>query len=140
MKAFDAVKFFEAQIARRTGLKVVLMPSPLSEPGVHVKLSCRKVLRLKVGPRLGEREVRLYAVVDGSVESETGLGMAIDACEGLATYLAGCDRLEDANGDAIANTRVVATTNDNDGILQDPDKDSVAWLDDLYFVVLTIPA
>jgi len=141
MKAYDAVKLFEAQLARGTGLKVVLMPNALKEPGIHLKLSCRKVLKEKLGAKpTGEREIRLYVYVDGSVISETGLRMALDACESLASYLAGCTRLESDQGLPIANTRVVATTNDGDGILQDPDKDEVAWLDDLYFVSLTIPA
>jgi hypothetical protein len=141
MKAFEAVKLFEEQLARGTGLKVVLMPNALKEPGIHIKLSCRKVLKEKLGARpTGEREIRLYVYVDGSVISETGLGLALDACESLASYLAGCSRLEGALGAPIANTRVVSTTNEGDGILQDPDKDEVAWLDDLYFVSIMIPA
>jgi hypothetical protein len=141
MNAYESVKLFEAQVRRATGLKVVLMPSPIKEPGPHVKLAVRKVVSTKA-PRAaqGEREVRLFASLDGNVESETGLKLALEACEKLAVYLVACERLEDAQGAAIANTRVISKSNDDDGILQDPDKETVAWLDDLHYVSVFIPA
>lgn len=140
MKAFDAVKLFESQVRRDTGLKVVLMPSPLKEQGPHVKLSVRKVVSTKA-PRAAqsEREIRLFVSLDGSVESETGLKLALDACEALTAYLVVCERLKDATGAIIANTRIISKSNDDDGILQDPDKETVAWLDDLHFVSVFIP-
>jgi hypothetical protein len=141
MMAFAAVKYFEAQLARATGLKVILAPSTLKEPGPHVKLALRKVVVPKT-PKAAQasKTVRLFAVVDGSAESETGLRLALEACEAMADYLVHCVRLEDETGTAIADTRIESTVNEDDGILQDPDNGNIAWLDDTHFVSITIPA
>jgi hypothetical protein len=141
MNAIGAVLLFRSQIERHTGLKVILAPSPLKEPGVHVKIVVRKVL-VPERPKAAQNthEVRLYVSIDGSVESDTGLALALSACETLGAYLTTCTRLEDEHGEQIANTRVVSTANEDDGILQDPDNGNLAWLDDLHFVTLSIPA
>lgn len=141
MKAYDAVKLFSAQITRSTGCKTILAPSPLKEPGPHVRVVVRKVVTpLKPKAAQSEREIRLYVSVDGSAESETGLRMALETCEALSDYLSGCTRLEDQFGAAISSTRVTSRANEDDGILEDPDNGNVAWLDDLHFVTLFIPA
>jgi hypothetical protein len=137
----DVAKLFEAQLARRTGAKVILAPSPLKEPGPHITVKVRKVIAPKM-PRGAMRahELRLYVSVEGKVESETGRKMAIDTCEAASTYLAEVSHLEDEGGNPIPNTRVIATINEDDGILGDPDDDKVAWIDDLHYVTIAYPA
>jgi hypothetical protein len=141
MTGFDVAHLFGGQLLRRTGLKVVLRPSPLKEPGPHVDVAVRKIVVPKGTKAASEQhELRLYVFMQGSVESNTGLEMAMDACETLATYLESITRLEDVDGNPIANTRVTSTVNEDDGILSDPEDEKIAWLDDLYSVNIWYPA
>lgn len=143
MTAFDVVHLFEKQIARRTGLKTVLAPSPLKEPGPHVKVLVRKVsLPARPVAAQGHRELRLYVSLEGRLESDAGLKLALGGCESLAGYLLTTPglHLEDETGAAIANTRITATPDENDGLVGDPDDDKVAWADELIYVSVFYPA
>jgi hypothetical protein len=141
MMGKEAARLFVEQLRRRTLQKVVFLPSPLKEPGPHISVAIRKIVVPKK-PRAAaaEHEVRLYVTMEGKVESETGRDMAVDLCESLSTYLDSATRLEDADGNQIANTRITATVNEDDGILGDPDDDKVAWIDDLHYVTIAYPA
>lgn len=141
MIAYDAVVAFKDQVTRRTGLKTVLAPTPLKDPGPVVKISVRKVLRhAAVQARQDpEREIRLTVRLDGMVESLTGLKAAVEACDALASFLTGATRLEDDTGASIASTRVTETVNEEDGILEDPESGAVAWVQDDHFVTIRLP-
>jgi hypothetical protein len=140
MTPYDATLAFAEQLRNRTGLKVIVSPSPLKEPAPHVKVNVRKILRAKApAAAASEYELRLIVSADGKVESETGLKLAVEACTALVDYLGSASRLEDAVGAAIAGTRIKETVNEDDGILEDPENGNVAWIDDLHYVSVWIP-
>ncbi|HOX30914.1 MAG TPA: hypothetical protein PLB91_01215 [Spirochaetales bacterium] len=141
MTANQAADYFEKQLARRTGLKVVHLPSPLKEPGVHIKMLERKVI-VPRSPKAAQssHELRLYVSVSGSCESETGRREAVAACETLAEYLKDELHLENDAGLPIAGTRITSSISEDDGILGDPDNEKLAWIDDLHYVAISYPA
>jgi len=141
MNANQAATYFEKQLTRRTGLKVVHLPSPLKGPGVHIKMLERKVI-VPHSPKAAQssHELRLYVAVSGSCESDTGRRDAVAACETLAEYLQAELHLEGDEGLPIAGTRVTATISEDDGILGDPDNERLAWIDDLHYVTVSYPA
>jgi hypothetical protein len=143
MTAIDVAHLFEKQIARRTGIKTILAPSSLKESGPHVKVLVRKVLvPARPAAAQGQHELRLYVSLEGKLESDTGLKMALDDCESLAVYILTTPslHLEDETGKAIANTLITAKPDENDGLVGDPDDDKVAWADDLIYVSVFYPA
>lgn len=141
MSPYDAVVAFSSQVGRHTGLSVVVSPSPLRDPAPHAKVAVRKILRSrKTTSSAKEYEIRLFVSVDGRVESETGLKLAVDACQVLVDYLLEVTRLEDELGAVIPNTRITVTVNEDDGILEDPENGNVAWVEDIHFVTIWIPA
>lgn len=140
MTPYEAIALFSGQIARHTRITTITSPSPLKDPAPHVKVAVRKILRSsRTQASKGSYEIRLFVSVDGMVESDTGLRLAVEACQALVDYLANVTRLEHLDGAAIADTRVTATVNEEDGILEDPDNGNVAWIDDVHFVTLSIP-
>lgn len=143
MKAFEALTLFRAQIERRSGLKVVLVPSPVKEAAPTIRLSLRKVVAQRSTVRertVVARELRMTLALDGKVESETGLRLAAEACESLLDFLGSATRLEDALGNPVPSTTISVTVNQDDGILEDPENGAVAWIRDEHFVAISIPA
>lgn len=142
MTAFEAVSLFAKQIERSTGLKVIIVPSPIKDAAATVRLGIRKVLNLRDTQAhriMGKREVRLTVAIDGKVESLTGLRLAVEACETMSAYLASARRLEDEGGVPLADHSIEASSNPDDGILEDPDNGEVAWVRDEHFVTISIP-
>lgn len=138
--AFQGAVLFRDQIARRTGLKTLLMPGVMKEAGPVVKVSVRKavcVLPTKGGP--ARRTLRLTVAVEGVVESETGLKLCLEAVETLSAYLETSRRLEDEVGDQIPDSLVLTKVNEDDGILEDPETGAKAWVRDEFFVDITLP-
>mgnify|MGYP006910160268 CR=1 FL=1 len=142
MTAYECVELFRRQLERRTGLKVVLVPSPVKDSGPVVRIALRKVLVANdtVGNRrAAKREVKLTVALDGRVESATGLRLACDAIESVAAFLRIGTRLETAEGDPIPEASITSTINPDDGVLEDPDSGAVAWIRDEHFVVISMP-
>lgn len=142
MTAFEALELFEKQIVRRSGLKVVLVPSPVKDAAPTVRLGLRKIVRVRdtIGNRLGGKtEIRITAALDGMVESATGLRLAAEACEALAAFMATVKRLEDEAGLPLADHTVTTSANPDDGIIQDVADEKVAWVSDEHFVTISIP-
>jgi len=142
--AWDQVLLLVAQIGRHTGLKTLLLPLAIKEPGLCVKIAARKVstsrdLYTDRRPVSGT-VVQAAVSIESRVESHTALRNAVDACEALARYAVGADRLEDKDGKPIPNLRLEMKPNNDDGLLEDPDNDKVAWVRVEYLVTITQPA
>ncbi len=141
LNAWDQVQLLVAQIGRHTGLKTLLLPLAIKEPGLCVKVAARKVstgrdLYTDRRPVAGT-VVQAAVSIESRVESHTALRNAVDACEALARYAIEADRLEDQDGKPIANLRLEMKSNDDDGLLEDPDNDKVAWVRVEYLVTIT---
>jgi len=140
MTAMQAIDLFLKQVERRSGLKALLVPSALPEPGLHAKVALRKLVPVK-DTRAGLRGsgaflVRLSAAIESRLESDIALGEAVHALESFLRWSVTADRLEDAAGNPVPNTSLQVRLGDDDGVIEDPDDDKVAWLrEELIFEV-----
>lgn len=144
MTFYEALVLFRDQVKRKTGLKVVVAPSPIKESGPYVKIAVRKPRRQKTPVTMGassidEASLRLSVSVGAVVESETGLKQALDASETLQVFLEDAKRLENEEGKPIAGSGISSSSDENDSILEDPESGAKAWVDDLYYVDIEIP-
>ncbi len=142
--AWEQVQLLVAQIGRHTGLKTLLLPLAIKEPGLCVKIAARNVstsrdLYTDRRPVAGT-VVRASVSIESRVESHTSLHNVVDACEALARYAVGASRLEDQDGKPIPDLRLEIKPTDDGGLLEDPDNDKVAWVRVEYLVVITQPA
>jgi hypothetical protein len=124
LSAWNQVQLLVAQIGRHTGLKALLLPLAIKEPGLCVKVAARKVstsrdLFTDRRPVSGT-VVQVAVSIESRVESHTALKNAVDACEALARYAVGADRLEAQDGKPIPNLRLEIKPHDDDGLLEDP--------------------
>lgn len=144
MTFFSALKLFERQIARRTELKVVLAPCPIKDAGPICKVLLRKPLRLKDPVTMGsasieEATIKLAVSIEGSIESETGLKLALDASEALQNFLKDAKRLEDEDGNPVAGSAISIKSDVNDSVLEDPESGDKAWIEDVFYVDVELP-
>lgn len=144
INAWDQVQLLVAQIGRHTGLKTLLLPLAIKEPGLCIKIAARRVstkrdLYMDHRP-LPNTVVQAAVSIESRVESHTALRNAVDACEALARYATEADRLEDQDGKPVANLRLEMKPADDGGLLEDPDSDKVAWVRVEYLVTITQPA
>lgn len=127
-KAFDAMNLFAAQLERHITEKVVLLPTALDEAGVTVRVSMRKTYlsNERNAPRK-TRVVKMRLAVEGSVEAQEGLKLALNAMEEIDAYLDNIQsiRLEDAEGIPIPDTRFTETISEDDSFLPSPDSTNV---------------
>ena len=148
MKSHRAFRLFCSQLERHItsgsfATKVVPLPSSVSEKGVHIRVAVLKPTRAAKPSQMGSppKMVRLRVSVAGSAESMTGLEQAMDAVEALDTYLMHCDtlRLEDEEGKAIADTRLMQKVSPEDSFLDSPDSTAVQDVQDDRTITIYFP-
>lgn len=140
----EVLELFRKQIERHTGLKTVLVPSPIKEPGLVGKIALRKLLlatsTFRDRTEDGGITLRISVSVESRIESQTAFRKAVDSLEALVRYARGASRLEDESGKPIPNATLRSSLGDDDGILEDPDNERVAWLREEVLFEVTIPA
>jgi hypothetical protein len=146
MTSFEALRLFAAQIERRIAsdkfrVKVVLTPSSIDEKGLVIKISALKSY-LQSEPRgvRSSRFLRTRVSVAGAAESLAGLEQALDAVEALDGYLGQNGlRLENMDGEGVANTRIIQTISQEDSFLDSPDENAAQDVQDDRIVTITFP-
>lgn len=145
MTSFNALKLFQEQLERHIAsssfkTKVVIAPSSVDERGLIIQLSVMKTFKEKQARAYNAtRSVKVRLAVRGSAESMEGLEMALDAIEALDEYLDLPIRLENENGVAIPNTRIITNITEEDSFIDSPDSIEVQDVEDIRIVVITIP-
>ena len=147
MDSFTAFRLFSQQLQRRIAsdrfaTKVVMLPSSVNEKGVRIQVAVLKTFRVSAGKiKRPQKVVRLRVSVAGSAESMTGLEQAVSAVEALDTYFMDCSRLrlEDADGNAIPDTRMMQKISEEDSFLDSPDSTSVQDVQDDRIITIYIP-
>ena len=134
-KSYDAMILFQKQLQRHTAMKIVIAPTSVNERGLVAKLSLLKAAPQSRIPS-SRPLVRLRLAIDGSAESHTGLKQAFAAIEEINDYLKRPRNLEDAEGNAIANTRIVQRPSEEDSALDNPDGTAVQDILDERLVIL----
>lgn len=137
MNAFEALLCFKAQVKHHTGLKTVLVPTPIQEAAPVVRIAVRKIVLDKT-TKVVDKTLRLTVALEASAESDTGLRQAIEAIEALNEYATTANRLENEFQNAIPNTRITWKSNLDDGLLEDPDSGKIVWVRDEHFVEITL--
>ena len=143
MKTYEVLNLFAQQLETAVQEKVVVTPSSVDEKGVIIKVSLLKTwLPSKPRGTYGTRSARIRVSVSGTAESLTGLELACDAVEKLDDYLVEGSqeiRLEDAEGRAIANTRIVTVISEEDSFIDSPDSTAVQDVQDDRICIISFP-
>jgi hypothetical protein len=134
-EAFDAMNLFAAQLKRDLELKVLVLPVSIKEKGVVVTLAMRKT-HTQSDRSGAARVVKMRLAVEGSVESQKGLELALNAIEAIDAYLEKPRNLSDSSGSPIANTRIVQSVSEEDSFLPTPDSTDVQDAIDERLVIL----
>jgi hypothetical protein len=142
--AMDVLDLFRKQVERHSGLKTVLVPSPIKEPGLVGKIALRKLMPAKSTfhdrKEDGVITLRISVSVESRIESQSAYRKAVDSLESLVRYARAASRLEDEAGKPILNATLRASLGDDDGLLEDPDNERFAWLREEILFEVTIPA
>lgn len=146
MKSYEALNFFAAQLKRHIAsalfaTHLVVTPSSFTQKGLFIQVAALKTYTEgKVPSYKSTRTLRVRVSVRGTAESSTGLEMALDAIEQLDSYLTKEPiHLENANGVAIPNTRIVTQINAEDSFIDSPDSTTVQDVEDSRTCLITIP-
>ena len=147
LNSFDALNAFAKQLERHIGgegfhTKVVVTPSSVNENGVVIKVTLLKTF-IQPEPPAGRftRTLRVRVSVAGTAESMTGLKQATEEIEAIDNYLLSANlRLENEDGSAIPNTRLLQKLNQEDSFVDNPDSIAVQDVQDDRIVIITFTA
>ncbi len=146
MKSYDALNLFRSQLERNIAsdffkTKVVLVPSPVREKGLHIQLAVLKTGFENRSPAYdATRTLRVRVTVAGSLESSKSLSMALDAIEKLDSYTNRTLHLEDEQGNPVPNTRIITKVSPEDSFLDTPGSTEIQDAEDVRTCLITFPA